>query len=60
MNLFKKGKKTEPKNLEAASPRMTSHPELKMADTGQVGRPTAPQMGMPPPRSTAKYPHSKR
>ena len=48
MNLFKKNKKTEPKNPKAASPRMTSHPELKMADAAPAaGRPAAPQMGMP-------------
>lgn len=47
MNLFKKDKKTEPKNPEAAKPRMASHPELKMADAAPAGRPTAPQMGMP-------------
>ena len=47
MNLFKKNKKTEPKDPEAASPRMTSHPELKMADAAPAGRPAAPQMGMP-------------
>ena len=48
MNLFKKDKKTETKNPEAAKPRMASHPELKMADGAPAGRPTAPQMGMPP------------
>ena len=47
MNLFKKDKKTEPKNPESAKPRMASHPELKMADTAPTGRPAAPQMGMP-------------
>ena len=47
MNLFKKDKKTEPKNPEAAKPRMASHPELKMADAAPTGRPAAPQMGMP-------------
>ena len=48
MNLFKKDKKTEPKNPEAAKPHMASHPELKMADAAPAGRPAAPQMGMPP------------
>ena len=48
MNLFKKDKKTEPKNPESAKPRMASHPELKMADAAPAGRPDAPQMGMPP------------
>ena len=48
MNLFKKDKKTEPKNPESAKPRMASHPELKMADAAPAGRPAAPQMGMPP------------
>ena len=48
MNLFKKDKKTETKNPESAKPRMASHPELKMADAPPAGRPTAPQMGMPP------------
>ena len=48
MNLFKKDKKTETKNPESAKPRMTGHPELKMADAAPTGRPAAPQMGMPP------------
>ena len=48
MNLFKKDKKPETKNPESARPRMASHPELKMADAPPAGRPTAPQMGMPP------------
>ena len=48
MNLFKKGKKAETKNPETAKPRMASHPELKMADVAPTGRPTTPQMGMPP------------
>lgn len=47
MNLFKKNKKTEPKDPEAVKPRMASHPELKMADAAPAGRPAAPQMGMP-------------
>ena len=47
MNLFKKGKKTETKDPEAARPRTTGHPELKMADAAPTGRPAAPQMGMP-------------
>ena len=47
MNLFKKGKKVEPKNPEAARPRMAGHPELKMADAAPAGKPTAPQMEMP-------------
>lgn len=48
MNLFKKGKKTDAKDQESARPRVVSHPELKMANTAPTGRPTAPQMGMPP------------
>ena len=48
MNLFKKDKKKEPKDPEAARPRMANHPELKMADAAPTGRPAAPQMGMPP------------
>ena len=48
MNLFKKEKKTAPKNPESAKPRMESHPELKMADAAPAGKPTAPQMGVPP------------
>ena len=47
MNLFKKDKKKEPKDPEAARPRMANHPELKMADAVPTGRPAAPQMGMP-------------
>lgn len=47
MNLFKRDKKTEPKNPELTKPRMASHPELKMADAAPAGRPTAPQMGTP-------------
>ena len=47
MNFFKKDKKTETKNPESAKPRMTGHPELKMADAAPAGRPAAPQMGMP-------------
>ena len=47
MNLFRKDKKTEPKNPESVKPRMASHPELKMADAAPAGRPAAPQMGMP-------------
>ncbi len=48
MNLFRKGKKTETKNPESAKPRMTPHPDLKMANTAPADRPTAPQMGVPP------------
>ncbi|MYE89733.1 hypothetical protein F4X33_12130, partial [Candidatus Poribacteria bacterium] len=48
MNFFKKDKKKETKKTESAKPRMTDHPELKMADAAPAGRPTAPQMGTPP------------
>ena len=47
MNLFKRDKKTETKNPESAKPRMTDHPELKMADAAPAGRPASPQTGMP-------------
>ena len=60
MNLFKKNKKTEPKDPEAARPRMASHPELKMADTATSWQTHRPTDGDARSRAATKYPHPKR